>query len=312
MNARAKTIVLAFSLVSLLAAPFAEAARMGKSRSYGMRRAAPTQSYQRPAPAAAPAPTPATPQQPQKKGVGVGTAIGAGVAGAAAGYMIGSAMNNNGHPAAAPSSAPAAEVAPVDQKPGIPWGLIAILGAVLLAGLWWFRRRVGMPNGAPASMAASSPMANDHRFDPIPQIGSGFPGSNPGMAQSPSFGMSRLPDGTETPYFLRQAKATFLHLQSLNSPDNLDEVRRYMTPELFSELRGEIANNSEVADFTQLDCQLQDAVEENGRYIATVLYSGQVSESVNASSVPFSETWHFVKTAGTTEKWMVAGIQQNS
>jgi hypothetical protein len=310
MNARAKTVVLAFSLVSLLAAPFAEAARMGKSRSYGMRRAAPTQSYQRPAPAAAPAPV--NPQQPQKKGVGIGTAVGAGVAGAAAGYMLGSAMNGD-KAAAAPSSAPAAEVAPAtEQKPGTPWGLVAILGAVLIGGLMWFRRRVGMPTGAPTSMRAANPMSNDPRFDPIPQIGSGFPSSAPGMGQNTASSLTRLPDGTETPYFLRQAKATFLHLQSLNSPDSLDEVRRYMTPELFTELRGEIANNSEVADFTQLDCQLQEAVEENGRYIATVRYFGLVSESVNASSVPFAETWHFVKTAGTTEKWMVAGIQQNS
>lgn len=314
MNARAKTIVLAFSLVSLLAAPFAEAARMGKGRSYGMRRAAPTQSYQQ-RPAQAPAPAQA-PQQPQKRGVGVGTAVAAGAVGAAAGYMLGSSMNN-GHPAtasaaaAAPASAPVAEVPAQAPQPAIPWRLIALLAVLFVGGLWWFRRRVGMPNGAPARMQAPAPQALDPRFDPIPQIGSGFPGSSAPQTQTMGTGLRRLPDGTETPYFLRQAKATFLHLQSLNSPDSLDEVRRYMTPELFEELRGEIANNSEVADFTQLDCQLLDASEENGRYIASVRFDGLVSESVNASPIPFAETWNFIKTAGTSDKWMVAGIQQN-
>jgi len=172
-----------------------------------------------------------------------------------------------------------------------------------------------MPSGnEPIQTAANapSPLANDHRFDPIPQIGSGFPGSSSSQAGFGSPDLRRLPDGTETPYFLRQAKATFLHLQSLNSPDSLDEVRRYMTPELFDELRGEIASNSEVADFSQLDCQLIDAAEENGRYIASVRFDGLVSESVNSSPVPFVEVWNFVKNPGLSDKWMVAGIQQNS
>ena len=42
MTPRAKTIMLAFTLVSVLAAPFAEAARLGGGKSAGMRRSAPT------------------------------------------------------------------------------------------------------------------------------------------------------------------------------------------------------------------------------------------------------------------------------
>ncbi|BEV73029.1 MULTISPECIES: Tim44 domain-containing protein [unclassified Paludibacterium] len=318
MNSRAKTIILAFSVVSLLLSPLAEAARMGKGRSAGMRRAAPTQTYQKPAQPAAPQQqVPAqAPAQPQKKGVGVGTAVAAGVAGAAAGYMIGSATNNQAHAAApatasAPSAAPAPAEAP--QQPGTPWMLILALGAVFLAGLIWFRRRMASPEHAPQAMRPQAPppsMPNDNRFDPIPAIGSGFPQQGAAPSAGPAV-PSRLPDGTETPYFLRQVKATFLHLQSLNTPDSLDEVRRYMTPELFEELRHDIANNPMTADFTDLDCQLVEASEENGRYIASVRYFGLVSEEVNAAPVPFSETWHFIKDAGTSGKWMVAGIQQN-
>lgn len=44
MTPRAKTMILAFTLVSVLATPFAEAARMGKGKSSGMQRAAPTRS----------------------------------------------------------------------------------------------------------------------------------------------------------------------------------------------------------------------------------------------------------------------------
>jgi hypothetical protein len=318
MNSSTKTTLLAFCLVSMLASPFADAARLGKSRSYGMRRSAPTQQYQ---PAAAPAQQPLPAQTPvpqqQKKGVGVGTAIAAGAAGAAAGYMIGSATHNNAAQAAPANvaSAPTQATASQEQGAGIPWNLILILGAIFVVGLLWFRRRMAMPEHAPQAMRPQpQPEAqnfDNNRFDPIPPIGSGAPGYNGGMQQAgpASFAPARLPDGTETPYFLRQVKATFLHLQSLNSPDTLDEVRRYMTPQLFEEIRGEIASNGMTADFSDLDCQLVEAAEENGRFVASVRFFGQVSEEVNTPSVPFSETWHFVKEPGST-KWMVAGIQQ--
>ncbi|WP_024304339.1 Tim44 domain-containing protein [Pseudogulbenkiania sp. MAI-1] len=298
MIPRAKTTVLAFTLVTLLAAPFAEAARLGKSRSSGMMRSAPTPSYQAPAPR----PLPTAPAQAPAKGPGLGTAIAAGAAGAAAGYMIGSAMNNN---ASAPASEPAGS--------GMPWGTIALLGLLLVGGLMLFRRKnatpamrapqaAGLPTGMPQEPA---------RFEPIPKIGSGF-GTAPSYGAGPmsAASLARLPDGTETPNFLRQAKATFLHLQSLNTPDSLEEIRKYLTPDLFEALRADIAGNDDVADFPQLDCQLIEAVEEGGRYIASVRFTGRVSETVNAAPVPFGETWHYVKDKNAS-RWLLAGIQQD-
>ncbi|MBV8645778.1 Tim44 domain-containing protein [Paludibacterium sp.] len=321
MNSRAKTMILAFSLASLLLAPLAEAARIGKGRSAGVRRSAPTQPYQQSAAPAAPQPAPA---QPQKQGPGIGTVVAAGAAGAAAGYMLGSATNHNAAtaPAHAAASAPAtasqatqAVNAPAPQPAGIPWHWVILLGVAFLIGLAWFRRRMAMPEHAPQAMRPQpqpqpQPQANDNRFDAIPAIGSGFPG-NGGATANASTDHRRLPDGTEAPYFLRQAKAIFLHLQSLNSPDSLDEVARYMTPELFNELKGDIVNNQAMADFTDLDCQLIDAGEEMGRITASVRFFGLVSEEVNATPVPFSETWHFVKDDPISGKWKVAGIQQS-
>ncbi|MBV8679096.1 MAG: Tim44 domain-containing protein [Aquitalea sp.] len=309
MTPRAKTIMLAFTLVSVLAAPFAEAARLGGGKSAGMRRSAPTKSYQQPTPMPAPAPVPqAAPQAQPKKGPGIGTAIAAGAAGAAAGYMLGSAMNNN-H-----ASGNAVENG---SGSGMPWGTLALLGLLGIGGLMWFRRKTAStaPMNAPLP-AGNSPVFNSEsqdaaRFEPIPKIGSGL-GQTPSYGAAPAMASSlaRLPDGTETPNFLRQAKATFLHLQSLNTPDSLEEVRKYMTPDLFEGLRNDIAGNSDVADFPQLDCQLAEAVEEAGRYIATVRFSGTVSESVNAPAVPFGEYWHYIKDGSTGGKWLVAGIQQ--
>jgi hypothetical protein len=305
MTPRAKTTVLAFTLVTLLAAPFSEAARLGKSRSSGMMRSAPTPSYQAPAPRPLPsAPMPA----PAKKGPGLGTAIAAGAAGAAAGYMLGSAMHNNNAPAAAPASAPASQPAGSDM----PWGTIALLGLLLVGGLMLFRRKAGNPVSR-VPQTAGMPNGMDQepaRFEPIPKIGSGF-GTTPSYgAPMATTSLARLPDGTETPHFLRQAKATFLHLQSLNTPDSLEEIRKYLTPDLFEALRADIAGNDDVADFPQLDCQLIEAVEESSRYIASVRFSGSVSETVNAAAVPFGETWHYVKDKSGS-RWLLAGIQQD-
>ncbi|MCW3480163.1 Tim44-like domain-containing protein [Neisseriaceae bacterium JH1-16] len=320
MTTRAKTTILALSLVSLLAAPIADAARMGKGKSSGMRRAAPTQTYQQPnaAPARPMTPAPA-PAQAAPKGPGVGTAIAAGAAGAVGGYMLGKAMSGNnasgnasGHPA----------------EQGMPWGTIALFGLLIVGGIMFLRRRTAqaMANQAGAGYGQQPQPANGSfhyepapqqqptSFGTIPKIGSGLGGASGiggGVAGYAASNLTRLPDGTEVPNFLRQAKATFLHLQSLNSTEAVEEVRKYMTPELFTALRDDIASNTELADFPSLDCQVIEAVEEAGRYIASVRFSGTVSESVNSPAEPFTETWHYIKDAGTQGKWLVAGIQQD-
>ncbi|POA97526.1 Tim44 domain-containing protein [Chromobacterium sinusclupearum] len=328
MTTRAKTIVLAFTMVSVLATPFAEAARLGKGKSAGMQRSTPTRTYQPSTPAQAPqsagvpAPAAAPAQaQPQKSGPGIGTALAAGAAGAAAGYMLGSAGSDKQHAnqQAAPQDA-AGNAAPAQQQKdsGMPWGMLALLGLLLVGGFMFFRRKAGAP-GANAPQPAGMPqgMAEQPRgFDPIPKIGSGMNGGNSqgfggGFNAAQAAPQTRLPDGTETPNFLRQAKATFLHLQSLNTPDSMEEVRKYMTPDLFNALIGDISSNSGVADFSQLDCQLADATVEDGRYIASVRFSGQVSEEVGAPVVPFSEIWHYIKDGSTGGRWLVAGIQQD-
>ncbi|MGM8062355.1 Tim44 domain-containing protein [Vogesella indigofera] len=295
MTSRAKTALLALSLISILAAPFAEAARLGKGRSAGMQRSTPTQSYQQPS--AAPA-QPAAPMAPaaagQQKGSGIGGMLAAGAVGAAAGYMLSSAFGGDGD---------------------FPWLGILAGGLGGLALLSFLRNRAARQRQqAPRPM--SVPTAS--RFEPatagpngaIPPIGSGMqPQGGSGLTPPPA-SLQRLPDGTEIPHFLRQAKATFLHLQNLNSAESLEEVRKYMTPELFNALRDDISSNSEAADFPQLDCTVIEAVNEGGRMIASVRFSGTVSESVGTAAVPFSEVWHYVKDDSNSAKWLIAGIQQ--
>ena len=86
-----------------------------------------------------------------------------------------------------------------------------------------------------------------------------------------------------------------MHLQSMNNPANVHEVAKYLTPEMFAAVKAEVSANSETADFPTLNCDLLDAVEENGRYIASVRFHGMVSESVNAR-------WRRSRKSGITSR----------
>ena len=120
-----------------------------------------------------------------------------------------------------------------------------------------------------------------------------------------------LLDGTAHAVFLRQARARFMHLQSMNHHSNVEELRRYFTPDMYIAIRDAVLNNQELAEFPQLDTEIIDHTEENGQFICSVRFSGLVSESVHAPAVPFNETWHFVKQRQGNNDWLVAGIQQD-
>lgn len=340
----AKHLVLTLAAAALLSAPFADAAKFGGGKSSGMQRSAPSksQSYSSTPAQQAPAPSygKAAPAgaQPRSSGVGVGTAVAAGVAGAAAGYMLGSAMSDNNHSApqqaqqapAQASGSPmpaqqaqamtgAAPAAPAPAGGGMPWGTLLLLAALLGGGAWWMMRRKSAPALGGSGARQNSARDNLSQYSggprdslagnqPVPGTGGGL-FNQYNTAPSP-LASGRLPDGTEAPHFLRQAKATFMHLQSMNNPANVQEVAKYLTPEMFAAVKAEVSANSETADFPTLNCDLLDAVEEHGRYIASVRFHGMVSESVNAPLAPFSEVWHYVKGTDTDNKWLVAGIQQ--
>lgn len=269
MTLQPSRLVLCLTLTAVLAAPLAEAARLGKGKSSGMQRSTPTQSYNQQTPAAKPqplAPAPMAPQsaRPASSGPGVGGIVAAGVAGAAAGYMLSEALSddekaaadtaaktaegaaNSAATAAAPVAAAAATPAPVEESGGFPWGgliLLMLLGGAVM--MFMKKKKAASPLsqrplGGGLAPAGGVPYGQDMQRNQTP--GSSLFNNTPyaqgggGMSAASSFASGRLPDGTEVPHFLRQAKATFLHVQSMNNPANLDEIRKYLTPQLFDAL----------------------------------------------------------------------------
>lgn len=341
MQINKRGVVAALMMTTLVLSPLAEAKRMGGGKSFGMSRSNSSASRSNSRPATPP------PQQqtaPQRSGPGVGGMVAAGVAGAAIGAVAANAMADDNDPttSADPTTATengaAASTAQPEEKKGFGW-LWIIISAI--AAFFIFRRfsakKAAANNGASNPFAPNTSSSNRQSLNPSANSGpfargnnaaptGPFSGNSAGGNNTNIFGQSvgatvgtgsafsnngnQLADGTEPAAFLRQARAKFLHLQSMNSSSNVEEVRRYFTPDMYTAIRQDILSNDDFAEFPQLSAQVLESSQENGQYIASVEFSGTVSESVNAQPVPFTEVWHFVKAQNSSE-WLVAGIQQN-
>jgi predicted lipid-binding transport protein (Tim44 family) len=115
--------------------------------------------------------------------------------------------------------------------------------------------------------------------------------------------------------FVRQAKLNFIRLQTANDAGNLDDIREFVTPEVYAEVSLQIAERGGAAqqtDVIEFEAEALDVTEEGGRYIVSVRFSGLLREEKDASPAPFSELWHLIKPVQGDEGWRVAGIQQSA
>ncbi|ENU85760.1 Tim44 domain-containing protein [Acinetobacter sp. CIP 102129] len=322
MQVHQRGLMAALLMATLVAAPIAEAKRAGGGKSHGMSRSSSTsQSYQQPRQAT---PTQQQTTAPQKSGPGVGSMVAAGVAGAAVGAVAANALADDKNPTATEQQT--AEQAQQEEKGGIPSWLWVLLAAAI--AFFVFRKL-----GAKKKLAANNPYApnnggqNNFGRPSSPQSTARQSGDNTNIfgqsvaggaaTQAPFGGASmsngnQLPDGTEPAAFLRVARQRFNHIQSINSASNVEEIRRYLTPELFNSMYQDIMANQDqdVAEFSNLNAMVADTATENGQYIVSVRFTGTVSEDLNSLPQPFTEIWHFVKPAGSQQDWVVAGIQQ--
>jgi predicted lipid-binding transport protein (Tim44 family) len=332
MHSILRALMVMLTSSAFVLAPWAEAARLGKGGSYGMNRSVSPQRarpmYQTPPPPPSYAQAPRQAQSAPQQGSGIGRAVAAGAIGAAGGYMLGKSLSGdpaqtaqqdqNNH-AYGQSSGEGRDglsrQSNQDTGPGIGSLLLLGLGGFMLFS--FLRRRQKAHSHNTQYPQQSQPQVGSlfnkqaEQFPNIPSIGSASSSQGASTANtnhSPT--LDRLPDGTDVSSFLRQAKATFLHLQSLNGAENVGEIRKYMTADLFDSLKDHIAQNTSLADFPNLECRLLDCAKEHNGYVASVLFSGMVSEEVGSPAESFSEIWHYVKGEQDL-RWLLAGIQQD-
>jgi len=331
MEVRQRGLVAGILMATLAIAPLAEAKRAGGGKSHGMSRSSSSsQPYSQPrqvTPAQQPMPAQAG---QQKSGSGVGKMVAAGVAGAAVGAIAANAMADdkaNTHAQTNDAELAKQQAAQQEEKnSGIPswiW-LILIAGAAFFV-FRKFGAKKKLATGNPYAPNSSGPSA------PFGQANTSARSSNDntnifgqsvngGAAPQAPFGAAsmqsgnQLPDGTEPAAFLRIARQRFNHIQSMNTASNIAEIQRYLTPELYQSMYSDIMANQDqdVAEFSNLNAMVADSANENGQYVVSVRFTGTVSEDLNSQPVPFSEVWHFVKPTGSSQDWLVGGIQQES
>ena len=320
MEVRQRGLIAGFLTAALLVAPLAaEAKRAGGGKSHGMsRQAAPTQSYQQPR-QATPAPQPTAPATaPAKSGPGVGGMVAAGVAGAAIGAVAANALADDNS---------ASQAQAQEEKGGIPswiWILLAAAVAFFIFRKMGAKKKVAAnpyaPNNgstqAPFGQQAAPRTSNDNSNIFGQSVGgsAATPQNNAPFGAAYTNSGSQLPDGTEPAAFLRIARQRFNHIQSMNTASNISEIQRYLTPDLYQSMYQDIMANQDqdVAEFSNLNAMVADSATENGQYVVSVRFTGTVSEDLNSLPQPFAEVWHFVKPAGSTQDWLVAGIQQEA
>lgn len=319
MQHKGRAAVLALMMTTLLVAPIAEAKRVGGGKSSGMSRTQTTSQSTAQQNSGNPANTPT--KQPQRSGSNVGGMVAAGVAGAAIGAVAMNAMADD-DPA---TTANANNGATTEESSGMGWIWILIVAAIAFFIFRKFKakkaavnpyapRHTGSVGNQPHSQSTGHqtgvPSSNSNIFgQPVGANIGAAPVSGVGGAYMHSG--KQLPDGTEPATFLRFARQRFNHIQAMNNATNIEEIRRYLTPDLYQSIYQDISKNQDVAEFSNLLGTVVEQTTEHGQHVVSVRFTGMVSEDLHSASQPFTEIWHFVKPVESQEEWLVAGIQQS-
>lgn len=278
----------------------AEAKRMGGSRSFGMQRQAPPAKAPTNASNAAPAAGAAAGAAGATKGRSwmgpiAGLAAGLGLAALASHLGLGEGMAN-----------------------------MLMIGLLVMAAVAAFRffsarnRAAAQPGGM--AYAGAGGRSNNTLRTPDASTGGSFNqggsmigsaiGANPSTATN-----SRIPADFDVAGFERNAKVNFIRLQAANDVGNVEDIRAFTTPEMFAELKMDLAERgsaTQTTDVVRLDAEVIDVEEEAGQYVVSVRFIGETRDNGAAMTDAFDEIWHLTKPRQGAGGWLLAGIQQSA
>jgi len=310
---------LVMALVATSAPSPAEAKRLGGGSSSGLQRNMPART----APDAPP-PRPATPAQGQQATPGAPAAAAAPaaapkrnwmgpLAGLAAGLGIAALLSHFGMG---------------EGFANIVMMLLLAAGAFLLVRFLMARfgrgatpalagAGAGNRPGSTAQVAWPQPTSPAPVQTPAPMERTAF-GAPAGAAASSAAAAAPVagvfvPASFDTEGFTRTAKMIFIRMQAANDTADLDDLRKFTTPELFASLRLDIqerGSSAQVTDVQKVEADVLDVADEADRQIVSVRFHGQLVEEKGAAPVSFNEVWHLVKPHDDSRPWAIAGIEQ--
>jgi predicted lipid-binding transport protein (Tim44 family) len=176
-----------------------------------------------------------------------------------------------------------------------------VLMLALLAMAAFMLFRFFIRRNAPAMQYAGMPQHMPAAFDQTP------------AALGGSTATRAFPPGFDADAFAREAKLNFIRLQAAFDAGNLDDLRAFTSPEVFAEIRMQLAERGDAAQTTDvmtLDAEVLEAIDEGTRHIVSVRFTGLVREAADLDATPLDEVWHLTKPASGHGGWVIAGIQQ--
>ncbi len=196
-----------------------------------------------------------------------------------------------------------------------------LMAVVAFVAIRWLMSRMGgaaRTAGGPQLAGAGAPMGG--MSAPTPGQGAGAMAKaafnapqavTPQGGSAPASAVSAVPAGFDAAAFERIAKMIFIRLQAANDEGNVEDLRKFTTPELFASLRLDLQERGGLAqktDVVQLDAELVDTAREDGQWVASVRFSGLIREEADAGALPFNELWHLVQPEDGSREWAIAGI----
>jgi predicted lipid-binding transport protein (Tim44 family) len=284
-----KRLLLALSAVFLTAAFVfndAEARRLGGGKPAGVQRAAPDARPAAPPAAQQAAPAAAAQQAARKPmspwmGALAGLAAGLGLA-----YLFGDHMGS--------------------ILMAVMLGLAAVVVLALVARMFMKPRAQSAPQGLQFAGLGNETVA----APPPSQAGGGV--------AVPSFQSQftpKVPANFNADAFLREAKKSFLALQTANDRGDVSAIRDLVTDEMYAQLKQDVDERGAArqrTDVVTLDASLLELVTESGMHWASIRFSGLIREEDGQAPQQFQEIWNLQKPEAGDAGWMLAGIQQVS
>lgn len=197
----------------------------------------------------------------------------------------------------------------------VMFGLLAF-GVMVAIGFFLRKRAAAQIPKAPAGMqyAHVNPGTHDAAAPAykvsLPSASGSTIGSTIG---SGVVGNSSIPADFDTAAFERNAKVNFIRLQAANDAGNLDDIRLFTTPEMFAELKLELAERGAVVqknEVISLDAKVLEVDEDAQRYLVSVRFTGVIRDDSGAPDESFDEIWHLMKSREGNSGWVLSGIQQ--
>lgn len=267
----------------------AEAKRMGGGKSVGTQRQSVNQQQATPnsqqSPAAAPA---AAPKSGSKWG---GALAGLAAGGLLAALFMGGAFENINMP--------------------------DIVIMLLLAGAVFFViRMLRKPKTEESTPSMQYSGMNTNTRDSFNTPPFTTPAGTAPVDNGSAYRQPNIPADFKVEPFIRNAKASFIRLQTAHDHGNVEEIRDYTTPEMLAEISAQINERGDAQQKTEvmfIDANLLEVETTNDTAIASVRFTGQLRDVPDGELEAFDEIWHVQKDLkDPNATWLLAGIQQVS